>query len=148
MRESARENGSVGRTRNVLLAEDDEDMRRLLGETLQAEGFVVTECPNGLAMVEILVSRVEAGERLFDVIVSDVRLPGVTGMTVLEALSEWEELRGMPMILITAFGDSHLHELARRFGAVSLLEKPFDMNVLMSVVRRAVGASDGVAFRA
>jgi len=124
--------------RSVLLAEDDEDLRCLLADALRADGFDVIECPNGLTLVETLVSRLEAGGRSFDLVVSDVRMPGVTGLSVLECLSEWDELRGLPMVLITAFGDARLHELARRFGAVSLLEKPFEMTALMQVVREAV----------
>lgn len=134
--------------KSVLLAEDDADLRKLLAEVLRAEGFVVVECPNGLALVETLVGRLEAGKPPFDLVVSDVRMPGVTGLSVLEELSEWDELRSLPMVLITAFGDPQLHELARQFGAVSLLEKPFEMAVLMNVVRGAIDASDSDPARA
>jgi CheY-like chemotaxis protein len=128
------------RHRRVLLAEDDEELRMLLAETLRAEGFTVIEAPNGLALVETLVSRLEAGEQPFDLVVSDVRMPGVTGLSVLEGILEWEELGGLPMLLITAFPEPRLYELARSFTAVSLLEKPFEMTALMRVVR---GAIDG-----
>lgn len=124
--------------RSILLAEDDDDLRKLLADTLRAEGFTVIECPNGLALVDILVSRFEAGKRSVDLVVSDVRMPGVTGLSVLEGLSDWEELRSLPMVLITAFGDARLRELAQKFGAVSLLEKPFEMEVLMRVVLEAI----------
>ena len=133
---------ALQRQRDVLLAEDDEDLRRLVAEALRAEGFFVFECRNGLALVETLVSRLEAGEPPFELVLSDVRMPGVTGLSVLEALSEWDELRSMPVVLITAFGDPHLHRLARRFGAVSLLEKPFEMTALMRVVRGAIDGCD------
>jgi CheY-like chemotaxis protein len=128
--------------RSVLLAEDDDDLRHLLAQTLRGEGFRVIECPDGLALAEALVSRLETGERPFDLVVSDVRMPGVTGLSVLEELSEWEELRNLPMVLITAFGGPSLHALARRFGAVSLLEKPFDMPALLRVVRGALDDGD------
>lgn len=139
--ESSRDD-SDPRQKSVLLAEDDVDLRRLLAETLRAEGFVVIECPNGLALVETLVSRLEAGKPPLDLVVSDVLMPGVTGLSVLEGLSEWGELRRLPMVLITAFGDPQLHELARQFGAVSLLEKPFEMAALMRVVRGAIDGCD------
>ena len=126
------------RPRSVLVAEDDDDLRKLLADALRAEGFTVIECANGLALVEALVWRLEAEERPLDLIVSDVRMPGVTGLSVLEGLSAWGEIRNPPMILITAFGNPHLHELARRFGAVSLLEKPFEMKALMRMVRQAI----------
>lgn len=130
------------RTRSILLAEDDDDLRELLANTLGDEGFTVVECPDGLALVDTLVSRLEAGERPFDLVVSDVRMPGVTGLSVLEGLSEWDALRNLPMVLITAFGDPRLHELARRFGAVTLLEKPFEMPARMRVIREAIDGCD------
>lgn len=125
-----------------MLAEDDEEFRKLVAETLRSEGFTVTEAPNGLALVETLVSRLEAGEQPFDVVVSDVRMPGVSGLSVLEGLLEWDEFGGLPMVLITAFPEPRLHELARRFVAVSLLEKPFDMTALLRVVRGAIDGYD------
>jgi CheY-like chemotaxis protein len=140
MESAIRDGADRGRHHSVLLAEDDADLRGLLAEALRDAGLEVVECPNGLALVETLVSRLEGGERPFDLVVSDVRMPGVTGLSVLEGLFEWGELRSLPMILITAFGDPRLRELARRFGAVSLLEKPFEMTALMRVV---LGAIDG-----
>jgi two-component system response regulator (stage 0 sporulation protein F) len=142
VKSSTRDDSDPQRRKSVLLAEDDADLRRLLAETLSAEGFVVVECPNGLVLVETLVSRLEAGEPPFDLVVSDVRMPGVTGLSVLEALSEWDELRSLPIVLITAFGDPRLHEAARQFGAVSLLDKPFEMAALMHVVRGAIDGRD------
>ena len=133
---------ALQRQRHVLLAEDDDDLRRLVAEALRAEGFFVVECRNGLDLVETLVSRLEADEQPFELVVSDVRMPGVTGLSVLEAVSEWDELRSLPVVLITAFGDPHLHRLARRFGAVSLLEKPFEMRALMRIVRGAIDGCD------
>lgn len=127
---------------NVLLAEDDEDLRNLVAETLRNEGFSVIECSHGLALVDTLVAHLESGARAFDLVVSDVLMPGVTGLSVLEGLSQWDELRSVPIVLMTAFGDSQLHELARRFGAVSLLEKPFEMSALMQIVRGVIDGYD------
>jgi CheY-like chemotaxis protein len=125
----------------VLLAEDDEDLRLLLANALREEGLDVIECPNGLVLVETLVSHAERGEPVFDLVVSDVRMPGVTGLSVLEALADWEELRSLRMVLITAFGDARIRRLARKFGAVSLLEKPFELTALTRVVRQAIAGS-------
>jgi len=129
---------SVGLQKHVLLAEDDEDLRRLFADALCADGIEVTECPNGLLLVEMLVSRLESAERPFDLVVSDVRMPGVSGLSVLEGLSECDELRGQPIILITAFCEPALHECAHRLGAVSLLEKPIEPDVLLRAVREAI----------
>ena len=131
--------------RSVLLAEDDEDLRCLLAETLRREGFLVVDCPDGLSLVDKLISRLEAGERPFDLVVSDVRLPGVTGISVLEELAESEELHGQPVVLMSAFGDARLQAAAHRFGAVSLLEKPFEMKALIRVVHQAIAECESLA---
>jgi two-component system OmpR family response regulator len=130
------------RPRSILLAEDDEDLRKLLAQALRAEGFTVVECANGLALVESLVWDLEAGERSFDLVVSDVYMPGVTGLSVLEGLLGWHEFHSPPMVLITAFGSPRLHELSEQFGAISVLEKPFEMTALMRVVREAIDGRD------
>lgn len=142
MTRSAFENAATRRPRSVLLAEDDDDLRKLLAEALRAEGFIVIECSNGLALVETVVGRLEAGAHPFDLVLSDVRMPGVSGLEVLEGLSGWDAARRLPVILITAFGDARLHELAGRFGAVSLVEKPFEMESLMRIVREAIDGCD------
>lgn len=142
MEKSTHTGPDTQRSKSVLVAEDDPDMRKLLVETLRAEGFTVMECADGIALIEALVSRLEAGEQPFDLVVSDVQMPSITGLSVLGGLSEWEELRSLPMVLITAFGDPRLHELARKFGAVSVLEKPFPMTTLMRIVREAIGGGD------
>ena len=144
MEQATRDGPERGHRAKVLLAEDDGDLRALLAEALRAEGLQVVECPNGLSLVESLVSHLETGAEPFDLVVSDVRMPGVTGLSVLEELSEWEEHRPPPMVLITAFGDPLLHEFAKRFGAVSLLEKPFEMTTLIRVVRGAIDGCDSV----
>lgn len=127
------------RTRaSVLLAEDDEEMRKLLARTLREQGLDVTEVPHGLALVDRLISGLESGAPAFDLVVSDVRMPGITGLSVLEGLTESEELRGQRMVLITGFGDPRVRALAKQFGAVSLLEKPFELAVLARVVREAI----------
>jgi two-component system response regulator (stage 0 sporulation protein F) len=147
MKRPASEGAVDERPRSVLLAEDDDDLRQLLADAFRAEGFSVIECSDGLALVETLVWRLEAGERPFNLIVSDVRMPGVTGLSVLEGLSGWDGLQNPPVILITAFGDPRLRELARQFGAVSLLEKPFEIKALMRIVREAIDRCDSGASR-
>ena len=68
-----------------------------------------------------------------DLVITDVRMPGPSGVEMLE----W--LRGVvwsiPVIVITAFGDPVLHAEARRLGALAVLDKPFDVNELLALVR-------------
>ena len=115
----------------VLLAEDDDDMRKLLIRALREDGYAAVECCNGVDLFARLEPFIVHGVALeFDVIVSDIRMPGLTGLEILEDLHDFQ--RFPPMILITAFGDKGVHARARSAGAVAVLDKPFDIEALLT----------------
>jgi len=118
----------------ILVAEDDIEMRRLLSWQLRNAGYKVTECGDGYQLLDQLgnpVNKTESND--FDLIISDIRMPGVSGLDVLEGmyLSDWFT----PMILITAFGDAEIHERAEKFGAASMFDKPFEIEDLLAKIR-------------
>ena len=115
----------------VLLAEDDQQMRIFLTEVLLREGYHVTLCENGWELLAQLSSFIVGGQghQDIDVVVSDIRMPGVSGLEVLEGGNENREFP--PMILITAFGDLDTHATALQFGAAAILDKPFDVDDLL-----------------
>lgn len=123
--------------RYVLVAEDDLEMRRMLAAVLRASGYRVVEARNGMELLDVLVDHLppRPGGRL-DLIVSDIRMPGLTGMEVLEGMRL--EPGFPPMILITAFGDLDTHQAAERFGVVAMLDKPFQLEGLMQLVGQIV----------
>ena len=119
----------------VLLAEDDYEMRKLLAWSLNANSYRVTECKDGNELMKKLgfLSPEECCQSC-DLVVSDVRMPGSTGLQVLERACEFENFP--PMILVTAFPDETTRTEAKRLEAVAMLEKPFDVDVLLAVVKR------------
>ena len=114
-----------GRAVRILLAEDDEAMRTMLAFMLTVEGFDVTPCFDGLELAERL-SR-DRGE--VDLVISDIRMPGMTGLQLLEGLSSSQD--SPPMILITAFGGEDTMAKAMRLGAAAVFSKPFDVTDLV-----------------
>jgi DNA-binding NtrC family response regulator len=72
----------------------------------------------------------------FDLIVSDIRMPGLSGMELLHAGREAEAFP--PTILITSFGDRETHREARRLGARALIDKPFELDTLIEEVTLAL----------
>jgi DNA-binding response OmpR family regulator len=132
---------------SVLLAEDDGELRALLSWSLRQEGFRVTECGHGVALLDHLGASVlgEEPEEVFDLVISDIRMPGVSGLTVLEGLRGRKEFP--PIILITAFGDEETHDKARRFGAVALFDKPFGIEDLLRKAREVVSGRGGASLR-
>jgi CheY-like chemotaxis protein len=128
------------RKRRVLLAEDDPDMRRLLAARLRAAGHHVVEASDGVGIVDVIESMVwSEPPDAFDVIVSDVHMPGLSGLDVLAAL----RCSGLPtpVILITAFGDDDVHAEALELGAVAVLDKPIDPQALDAAVMQVVPRS-------
>lgn len=116
----------------LLIAEDDDEMRRLLQIALRRDGYDVVALDSGSALLERLLERDDANLGV-DLVVSDVRMPGLLGTDVLAVL----RARGftVPVILITAFCEDSLANEAARLGATALFSKPFDLDDLRTAVR-------------
>jgi len=118
----------------ILLAEDDYEMRRMLALRLRQEEFEVIECSDGYQLLDHMGNPVFEGQPDdFDIIISDIRMPGITGLEVLEGIYESEWFT--PMILITAFGDNDTHAKAEELGAAAFFDKPFDIEKLMEKIK-------------
>jgi len=125
---------SAVRKPRILVAEDDVEMRRLLVGQLRQAGFETIECADGFQLLDQLGNPVVAREPDdYDLIVSDIRMPGVTGLEVLEGIHEADWF--VPMILITAFGNEEVHRQARELGAAGMLDKPFEIEDLIKRIR-------------
>jgi len=122
------------RPTKILLAEDDLELRQLLAMVLRRAGYDVEEVADGSTLLRELADEV-GGQKPFDtdLIISDILMPGWTGLNVLAGLRRFDW--AVPVILITAFGDAETHAEAARLGAVTVLDKPFDVDDLLRVVR-------------
>ena len=122
----------------VLLAEDDAEFRHLLATVLEEEGYEVVEAGDGLALLasieDTLTVRRERPEAFL--VVTDVRMPGLTGLDVLAILRCAN--RVTPVILITAFGDEATHAEGRELGAVAVFDKPFNVDALRATVLETI----------
>ena len=122
---------------HILLAEDDHEMRSLLTLSLRKAGFRVTPCRDGSDLLSHLSPFILHQAPLgFDLIVSDIRMPLVTALEILEGLPQREGFP--PIILITAFGDRRTHDRARDLGAVATLDKPFKIEDLLALARESL----------
>lgn len=123
---------SPGDRGRILLAEDDKEMRALLTVALHQHGYEVDEVADGIELLQRLVPiACESSSANFDLLISDIRLPSLSGLDVFEGISRKQALP--PTILITAFGDEEIHERARRLGT-PLFDKPFDIPILLDKV--------------
>ena len=129
----------------LLLAEDDDGLRPLLAERFRAEGFEVVEAEDGAAVVEYLAESIVQNNRHpgFDLIVSDIRLPGLNALDVLRGARG--ALEATPVILITAFGDQRTHDRALLLGASAVFDKPLDVDDLIDAAYRLLTVPRGTA---
>jgi two-component system chemotaxis response regulator CheY len=117
----------------ILLADDDQDLRRALCALLGSEGYEVIEAANGAAALEILAEAADGKRARPDLLLLDFNMPELSGIGLLRVLRRFGELP--PAIVITAFPDPKVEDLARAAGAVRVLRKPFDEDVVLSGVR-------------
>jgi DNA-binding response OmpR family regulator len=120
--------------KRILIAEDDTAFRRLIAASLATDGHDVVEAADGGDMLALLeATLVEAAVELrFNLVISDVRMPGWSGLEVLAGLRHYRV--APPVVLITAFGDERVHAEARRLGAAATLDKPFDLDELRALI--------------
>jgi CheY-like chemotaxis protein len=124
---------SVRRLR-VFLAEDDPELRRLIADVFRRDGHFVLEASDGAALLQHIrhVFWGEPTDADHSVIVADVCMPRGSGLAVLEGLRGFEWCP--PCILITAFPDHDLQQQAQRLGVYAVLNKPFDLDLLRSLI--------------
>jgi CheY-like chemotaxis protein len=123
---------------SVVVADDDTDARELLASALTADGYVVTEARDGYELLGLLASSVTRapGHVRFDAIVTDVMMPGFSGLDVLTAVQR--HLDGVPVLVVTAFGDARVCRIAEALGSIAVLSKPFDLDDLRTTLANAI----------
>ncbi len=115
----------------ILLIEDKRAMRNMLTTALTEDGWDVTAVSSGTEAL----SKIEGGA--YDILLSDICLPGtIDGMDILRKSREFNH--GIPVILMTAFGTVSLAVEAMKEGARDFITKPFDLDGLLSLLRRNV----------
>lgn len=112
----------------ILLVEDDDSLREVVAALLETEGLATTSVHSAEAAIECI------RDRTFDCILSDYRLPGKTGIDVVQALREGGSTT--PFILMTAYGTIQIAIEAMKKGANDFITKPFDPDQLLQVIQQ------------
>lgn len=115
-------------TQSAFVIDDDKEMRNSLGALLERAGWQVTRFSGAQAALDRL------GVAPPDVVLSDVRMPGMTGLDLLDRLQDAD---APPLVLISAHGDIPMAVDAIQKGAYSFLEKPFEPRRLLTILRHA-----------
>lgn len=121
----------------VLLVEDDDEFRRLVAGQLRDHGYRVIECADGREL-ERRIDAYRDDRRLpgFDLAICDVYLPGPSGLQLLERMQR--ERLGIPVILLSGFGDLRTCVQAAKKRASAFFPKPVELGRLLATVRTLI----------
>jgi len=115
--------------RTALVVEDEANIRELVALHLGLDGWTVTEAADGQEGLRL------ARDKTFDLVILDLMLPGLDGMTVLRALRRDQATRDLPVLLLTARRDESDKVLGLETGADDYLTKPFGVRELVARAR-------------
>ena len=119
--------------RRVLTVDDSPTMRDMLAHTLGSAGYHVIQAKDGKEGVAILA------KETFDCVITDVNMPNLDGLDMIEEVRRDERHRATPILVLTTESAPELKDRARKAGATGWIVKPFDPVKLMDVMRK-VGA--------
>ncbi|WP_419176543.1 sigma-54-dependent transcriptional regulator [Desulfosediminicola sp.] len=119
----------------ILVIDDERSMRDFLKILLTKEGHQVVTTANGEKGLEYLQ------DNRCDLVITDIRMPGMSGLELLEAVKE--ETPDLPVIMITAFASPNDAVQAMKYGAFDYISKPFNVDEIKSVIASAIKQSGG-----
>ena len=117
---------TVHRTARILVVDDERNMRKTLADILRDEGYEVTTAATGQEAIEF------CSKQEFDVILMDVRMPGIDGVEAFRRIRRHRE--GVRVILMSAYDVDQLKEAALDEGAVAFLSKPLDLKKVIQLI--------------
>src|ERR671922_1381604 len=122
--------------KSILVVDDERSQREILEMILSSEGYDVTTAASGEAAIKF------AKERRFDLALTDLKMTGMDGIELLQHLLALDS--SIIVILLTAHGTIDSAKEALRRGAYDYLQKPFDRDVLLGTIKRALGTLDKI----
>ncbi len=128
--------------RHVMVVDDDDDVRAVITDAFEADGWKVTEAPGGARAIALL-----RAQPLPDVVVLDLVMPGVDGLAVLTDLRESCGTGGPPVVVLSTGGALLTNRLAEGLGADDCLTKPVDPADLRDRCAALAARTDGSEYR-
>ena len=119
--------------KKILIVEDDKKISLALGVRLRANGYEVLQAFDGLQ------GFIQATKHRPDLVVLDLSMPAGGGLSVASRMRDMVDLAAIPIIFMTASKRPDLIESSKKFDAVGFLEKPFDAEELLTLIRKATG---------
>lgn len=122
--------------KKILVIDDEELITKSLLKLLNAQGYNATVVKSGKDALETVKKEV------FDLIISDVRMPGLDGVETIRQIRSYLEKsnqKPIPEILITGYADREKYETAMDLKVADYIYKPFDRDIFLGIVQRTIG---------
>jgi len=126
----------------VLVIDDESQTRELVAAILESEGYEVRGATGGVNGLTL------ADTEPPDVVLLDVKMPGMNGYEVCRVLRQGPKTRRIPVVMLTASDDPHLNREAYAAGAQACVPKPFRKEGLIAVIEAALARRRGTKKRA
>ncbi|HDK26708.1 MAG TPA: sigma-54-dependent Fis family transcriptional regulator [Candidatus Atribacteria bacterium] len=114
----------------IFVVDDEQNIRKMLVRVLSSEGYTIKEAANGLEALKKL-----EGENC-SLVLLDLKMPGLNGIEILRKIKEYDP--NLPVIMMSAYGSIAEAVEAMKLGALDYLIKPFDIEELKIIVKRAI----------
>lgn len=124
-------------SKKILLIDDDELVLQSIGRLLESQGYTVERARNGFEALD------KAQSQDFSLVISDIRMPGMNGIEVIQRLREIHALRQrkpIPEILITGYTDKNVYLEALKLRVTDYVYKPFDMTQFLELIRKRLSS--------
>jgi len=119
--------------KKILAVDDSASMRQMVGFTLKTAGFDVTEATNGDEALKV------AQSKHFDLVISDVNMPVMDGITLIRNLRNLPAYKFTPLLMLTTESGGDKKQEGRAAGATGWIVKPFNPEQLLATVRKVLG---------
>lgn len=118
--------------KTILIVDDSISIRQVVGMTLKANGFAVIEACDGQDALNKLT-----GQKI-NLIISDVNMPNMDGITMLKAVKAMPAYRFTPVIMLTTEGSDQMKEQGKAAGAKAWVVKPFKPEQMLAAVNKLI----------
>ena len=127
--------------KEILIIEDDIDVIESLSDILIDSDYAVSSCTDGKEAIKLI----SAKPKKFDLILSDIMMPNMNGISFLEYLCDNEQLAQTPLVFLTAKKETSVIKKAFKLGAYDYIEKPFTAESIINVVTSIVNDNDFIS---